>query len=1811
MHLPSLPRVSFHFQLPCFIASLAVTATGAVPLIGNLTITQNDTGNSETSVSGVITQGNGATYVAGSRGDFGLRFHAATPAADVAEGILMTSIRENGRSNEGTTPDVIGAGLAYSTPAIQTQGNLGAGNTTYPGYSTSINVSNTAVTGVASGEEWNANQSFAYFKYTDWLGGWVTNGTHKASGGTNNGAMNAFVSSSQGFTVASGASDPGTSTVFDSTANAGFYTLRLANFSASRGSNPPVAATSDNGILLVTGGKNEDNYALSSANADGTFTLICKDNGTDAFNFENDPVAFVYIPTGHSDVAAMGRVDAEGDVVAGSGNYTVTKGGTGKWFVSAPGLNDGNSVLIISPEGATVSGTNRGDNIWSFQWDPANSHWVVESRDVSATATANPTLQNLTANEPAFSFALFTDLEINPPPVVSLDSPTDGSIITAGSPLTLAATATDNSAVTKVEFFNGTELLGEDLSPPYELAIPALPIGTHALTVRATDDDGATTSSTTVKITIAPAPGTDGLYFDGVDDHVTFGDNPALKLSTFTVECWFKREAGGTTAGTGVGGITAIPLITKGRGENDNSGFNCNYFVGIEASSGKLAADFEDLEAGLNHPAVGTTVIPTGVWQHMAVTFDGTAWTLYLNGKEEVTVSTEGQVPEHISIQHAGLGTAMNSTGVREGYFHGQMDEVRIWNTPRGLNEIQATMNSQITGSAPGLVARYGMNEKSGTALLSSAGTAVTGTLVNGVHRTGGAPFNLDVPPVITLASPADNSTEMPLTADLSAVVDDLNGGPLKVTFHGRSIGDAGSADDFAVIALPDTQYYSENVGGNRAAIFSAQTDWIVAEKDVRNIGFVLHLGDITEHGDNPAYSANEWANASNAMYRLENPVTTMDPEGVPYIVAVGNHDQTPIGNADGSTTNFNTFFGVHPETGVNHFAGKSYYGGTSEPTKADNNYTLFTAGGLDFIVISFEYDTTPDKVDLDWADALLKAHPSRRGIVITHHTVNTGNPASFSAQGSAIYQALKNNPNLILMHGGHIHGEGRRSDTFEGRTVHSILADYQSRSNGGNGWLRIMNFRPSLNRIDVLTYSPTLNQYESDADSQFSLDVNLSGGVGPFTEIGTVEVEPGTASIQWPGLLQGGRYEWYAEVTDGTSTVTTPVRTFITEGAQYPPVVAMTGPANGTHFADPASITLEASASDTDGNIAKVAFFSGTTLLGEVTAPPYVFQWNNVPAGSYTVIAKATDNDGLVTTAAPISVQVLAEPATPDVQSVSSGLFNPNWVVAATSPAPRQFNNPGSDNGDLAIHINGSPVPFASGITATTNWENAGNTGGVTSKDNITAAYADASGNLFVSTLDNANNNSSSDNPATTEESAGTAVAFLPYSAGFTGASVSADGSIISSNLPTGASVSKLGGGLYSVSGLSLAGNLLAFTNGDSGTDADNVLSVKISNGGWIVDVRDNGAGNQDGAFSFVYLPAATPALFSGRVTAVGALMPLNGALSDLGATVSATANHIDITLGDGTAFNPSNTVLLLTADSTDSALATDNLMSYEAVGNSFRIYSQDLPNLDGNNQATDFRFAAVPLDPRIEQLPVVTIEATDAVAGEHGADQSLAFTVTRTGPTSAPLQVSYSTAGATSGADFIALSGSVEIPAGSATAVIPVTVLPDELAEGPETLEIKLTASSAYSLNTETSAMGTIADRPLQAYLFANGLGSAEGDEDGDGIKNILEYYMGTDADDSSSSSGVTAIAVGNGTFTARFARAKAATDVTVTVEWSTDLQSWHASGESNGSQTATVALQPVSPPEQDPETVEAVLSITTGPVPTSVYLRLAVKP
>src|ERR1700741_1081925 len=206
-----------------------------------------------------------------------------------------------------------------------------------------------------------------------------------------------------------------------------------------------------------------------------------------------------------------------------------------------------------------------------------------------------------------------------------------------------------------------------------------------------------------------------------------------------------------------------------------------------------------------------------------------------------------------------------------------------------------------------------------------------------------------------TNPSPPNQGISSSLSPNVCATVSDPNGGTLRVRLFGRKKPPANST--FTVIVTPDTQYYTEEPQGNHGgliAMFNSQTAWIASNRATRNIVYMAHLGDCVQNGDNPPGANNtiEWERAANAIATIESPALTGLPQGIPFGITVGNHDQTAGGDPTGTTFYYNQYFGS------THFAGRTYYGG-HYGSNNDNFYDLFSASGIDFLVISMEYDQT------------------------------------------------------------------------------------------------------------------------------------------------------------------------------------------------------------------------------------------------------------------------------------------------------------------------------------------------------------------------------------------------------------------------------------------------------------------------------------------------------------------------------------------------------------------------------------------------------------------------------------------------------------------------------------------------------------------------------------------------------------------------------------------------------------------------------------------------------------------------------------
>ncbi len=124
-----------------------------------------------------------------------------------------------------------------------------------------------------------------------------------------------------------------------------------------------------------------------------------------------------------------------------------------------------------------------------------------------------------------------------------------------------------------------------------------------------------------------------------------------------------------------------------------------------------------------------------------------------------------------------------------------------------------------------------------------------------------------------------------------------------------------------------------------------------------------------------------------------------------------------------------------------------------------------------------------------------------------------------------------------------------------------------------------------------------------------------------------------------------------------------------------YPPTVAITSPAAGAAATDATgTLWLAATASDPDGYVAKVEFFSGTNKIGEDISSPYTLQWTNAPLGAAILKAVATDDRGVSTVSTPVSVTVYSGGDT-DGDGLS------DFAELTLSP-PSDFQNPDT-NGD------------------------------------------------------------------------------------------------------------------------------------------------------------------------------------------------------------------------------------------------------------------------------------------------------------------------------------------------------------------------------------------------------------------------------------------------------------------------------------------------------------------------------------------------
>jgi len=320
--------------------------------------------------------------------------------------------------------------------------------------------------------------------------------------------------------------------------------------------------------------------------------------------------------------------------------------------------------------------------------------------------------------------------------------------------------------------------------------------------------------------------------------------------------------------------------------------------------------------------------------------------------------------------------------------------------------------------------------------------------------------------------------------------------------------------NSWSLVVLPDTQNYTK--WNRNQPILDLMVRWIEDHVDPLNIKMVLHVGDLVEHNsilnqgyDGDQSSQKQWESIQSSLSRLNGKV--------PYITATGNHDIS-INEKGERTSRIDEFFPVDFNPLNKKALRMNTYNEQGTPSIENAAYELKNLNGVDYLFLSLEY--APKDATLAWAKKVvdLPEYKNHRVILVTHQYLNPKNERTngevkwfqyqefvvdnvpqkgplmrlpHSNNGQQIWEKLVSPAkNLEFVVSGHISGEGFRLDkNVAGRLVGQMLFDQQSvggghrNGNGGDGWLRLLEFDPDNQTVHVKTFSPFFGISPATAD--------------------------------------------------------------------------------------------------------------------------------------------------------------------------------------------------------------------------------------------------------------------------------------------------------------------------------------------------------------------------------------------------------------------------------------------------------------------------------------------------------------------------------------------------------------------------------------------------------------------------------------------------------------------------------------------------------------------------------------------------------
>ncbi|THU40163.1 T9SS type A sorting domain-containing protein [Niastella caeni] len=192
--------------------------------------------------------------------------------------------------------------------------------------------------------------------------------------------------------------------------------------------------------------------------------------------------------------------------------------------------------------------------------------------------------------------------------------------------------------------------------------------------------------------------GNNAVSFDGVNDYVSIPAAAIDNLPSGTIEAVVYLNS-----------LTQAPILSKqSNSENTYATLTVGYYADVSGNlvAGTPGVVYYHSQNGVAVLNSGSTTVSAGTWTHIAVSFNSSGASLYINGVLAGSASGNFSQPNDLTVTSTRLGSW--STG---GFLDGHLDEVRVWNVVRTQSQIQALMGVGLSGSHSGLVTLYSADQ--------------------------------------------------------------------------------------------------------------------------------------------------------------------------------------------------------------------------------------------------------------------------------------------------------------------------------------------------------------------------------------------------------------------------------------------------------------------------------------------------------------------------------------------------------------------------------------------------------------------------------------------------------------------------------------------------------------------------------------------------------------------------------------------------------------------------------------------------------------------------------------------------------------------------------------------------------------------------------------------------------------------------------------------------------------------------------------------------------------------------------------------